>query len=43
MLLLSFLFIKLNNDDGILKNAAIVAPLKNLRSFWRSFEMVMIN
>ena len=32
-----------NNANGILKNAAIVVPLKCLIKFWRSLEMSLIN
>ena len=33
----------LSQANGILKNAAIVVPLKYLSNFWRSREMSLIN
>ena len=30
-------------DNGIVKNATIAVPLNYLSSFWRSFEMPLIN
>ena len=32
-----------NAANGILRNAAIVVPLKYLSNFWRSLEMPLIN
>ena len=32
-----------NNNNGILKDAAIAVPLKYLSNFWRSLEMQLIN
>ena len=32
-----------NNNNGILKNATIPAPLQYLINFWRSLEMLLIN
>ena len=32
-----------NDNDGILKNATVVVPLKYLSKFWRSLEMPLIN
>ena len=32
-----------NNDDGILKTAAIAVPIKYLSNFWRLLEMPLIN
>ena len=32
-----------DNNNGVLKNAKIAAPLKYLSNFWRSLEMHLIN
>ena len=32
-----------DGDNGILNNATIAVPLKNLSNFWRSLEMPLIN
>ena len=32
-----------NPPNGILRNATIAVPLKNLSNFWRSFELPLIN
>ena len=32
-----------NQDNGILKNAAIAMPLKYLSNFWRTLKIPLIN
>ena len=32
-----------SDNNGILKNATIAAPLKNLSNLWRSLKMPLIN
>ena len=40
---LNFRETKAGGANGILKNAAIVVPLKYISNFWRSPEMPLIN